>query len=66
MPRINTTKKHLLVKRAEIIYWLGVDGYNNDQIGDIFFGVHRSTIKRIIDAYDKVLKQVTDKRSSKK
>jgi DNA-binding transcriptional MerR regulator len=65
MSEINTTKKHLLVKRAKMIKFLKNEGYNGEEIGEIF-NIDRSQISRILIANEKykkfVRKQLSDLR----
>lgn len=45
-------KSYIVEKRKELIWALSLQDYSYQDIGDIF-GVHRSTVKRIVDAMPK-------------
>lgn len=47
MVKIQTSKIHLLVKRAKIIKFLKEEGYDGSEIGEIF-NIDRSTVSRIL------------------
>jgi len=47
------TKKHLLVKRLNMIKLLRLEGYNGEEIGSIF-NINRSGISRILNKKKKI------------
>jgi len=53
MPKVTPIKKHLLVKRARLMKYLRSEHYSDQEIADIFFGINRSTVGRIITAAKK-------------
>ena len=56
MPKIETTKKYLLVKRADMIKDLVREGYGVSDIG-IIFNIDKSWISRIISSYQPTKKK---------
>lgn len=60
MPQVNSTKKHLLSKRAKIIKFLKKEGYDGDEIA-VIFSIDKSAISRILKAemrYKGLVKEV--------
>lgn len=49
MPRPTQEKRHLIDKRNELIWALDIQDYNYEEIGVIFNGLNRSSIKRIVE-----------------
>ncbi len=57
MKKLIPTKSHLLVKRAKLIKFLKVEGYNGEEIGQIF-NLDKSVISRILTENEKYKKSV--------
>lgn len=57
MKELIKTQKYLLEKRAKIMKFLKNEGYNGDQIGQIF-NIDRSGVSRILKSQEKYKKSV--------